>query len=315
MSHKHEDQSTARGRRLERELSRLAFENQLPRVPLRIAGVRVDLLSASAAFRTRVESYFRDFRGEGPAEGELRMEPLSDAEASLWDDPNPEFEIQNRQVVQRDFAARRLAPSPGAAMERAVAWAAPELDDAFHNLLRWFTPPLLLRNNAFLLHGAAVIRDGRGYVFFGHSEAGKSTSIALITQADSAALPLGDDGVIIQMKGDVPWVHAAPLGCGYSREAPPAASAPIAGLYALRQSDHDSLEPLAPATAAAALFASAMSVDFEESNEAKLELALRFASTQPGIQRLHFRKNPAFWSLILDKTARCAPKGATHVKS
>lgn len=283
-----------------------------------MAGVRIDLLSASPAFLSRAGEYFSGFLGSGSPEGELRAEPLTlPGTPGLWEDDDPEFDVRAPRVIQRDFAARRLSPEPGGGSvpaesgmtpERAVAWVSPGLDDAFHNLLRWFVPPLLLKKSAFLLHGAAVVRDGRGYVFFGHSEAGKSTSVALITGSDPGAIPLGDDGVIVQMREQdgrsVPWVHAAPLGCGYSRAAPPALSAPIAGFYSLAQDETDRIEGLPASSGALALFASAMSVDFGEENEAKLALAHRFAAAAPGIRRLHFRKSAEFWNLVTRESER-----------
>ena len=46
---------------------------------------------------------------------------------------------------------------------------------ALDSLLRILLTMVLLPQRGFLLHGATVVRDGRAYIFFGRSGAGKST--------------------------------------------------------------------------------------------------------------------------------------------
>jgi hypothetical protein len=278
---------------LHETLAQLDFDGAGSRLPVTVAGVRVDLLTRNPRLYARMERYFSAFQGlggePGECQAEVSLEPIADE--SLWDDADPEFHLDGTKVVQRDFAAKRLTP------QRAVARVTAELDDSIHNLLRWFLPSTLLGNGCLLMHGAGVVKDGQGYVFFGQSGAGKSTTISLITSSDPHAVPLGDDAVIIQMKGSVPWLHAAPLGSGYTRDAPPAISAPIAGIYSLSQSKEVRLERLSPAEAVAALLASAMSLGFDESLTERFELAEKFA--RAGVDRLSFRKSSEFWGLIL----------------
>lgn len=260
---------------------------------IRIAGIPVLIETPDAALANRVQEYFEEYLDREPGLPLHRVCIETDATAWLWEDEDPEFDVRGDLVIQRDFAARRIGP------DHAVAILAPQLDDAFHNLLRWFLPPILLRNDAFLVHGAAVIRDGEGFAFFGQSEAGKSTTIRLITEADPAAVPLGDDGILIQMRDGVPTVLAAPLGCGYSRLAPPALSAPLQGLFSLCQASEHELAPLSVSEGVSSLLASVMCVRFGEAIDARIDLALRFACSGPGISRMRFRKDPGFWPLLL----------------
>lgn len=266
------------------------------RVQILIAGVVVDFYSRSPELRARLQEHYREHLAPNGSRAVAAVygEPYANS-TGLWEDEDPEFQVFDDRVVQRDFAAQRFSSST---LERAVAWLSPSVDDAFHNLLRWFLPPVLLRNGAFLLHGAGVIKDGKGYVFFGHSEAGKSTSVRLISEADPQALILGDDGIIIQMREDGPYVHAAPLGCGYSREAPPRECAPLAGLFVLNQAAEDRIEALSSSEAMTQLLASVMSVRFDDEAAARMELSYRFVSSKTGVRRLHFRKNSGFWPLV-----------------
>jgi hypothetical protein len=279
-------------------LSQTEFPAAAPRLAIEIAGVRLDLLIADARLMARASAYFEAYRGEGPAVAELSLAPAFAEE--LWEDVDPEFRIEGPWVIQRDFAARRLtARASEACAERAVARLAPGIDDAFHNLLRWFLPPLLLRRGAFLLHGAGVVRDGRGYVFFGQSGAGKSTSVSLIVGSDPAAQVLGDDAVIVAVDAEgARWLHSAPLGSGYTREAPPALRAPLARLCALKQDERVASETLAISEAMAALLASAMSVGHGDALEERLDLAERFAREGSRVERLSFTKDPEFWNTI-----------------
>ena len=274
------------------------------RINLSIAGVRVDWITSSRPLQQSIREYFREYiSDEGEPVAELCAEPFSESGfPSLWEDADPEFDIREDSVVQRDFVARWVAS------RRAVALVAPGEDDAIHNLLRWFLPRALLSKSAFLLHGAAVIRDGRGYVFFGQSGAGKSTTVSMIGASDPESRVIGDDGVIVQMKrtGDgreVPWVFAAPLGCGYSREAPPAISAPISGLFALAQDRMDAVESMSRTQGTAALLASAMTVRMDESIDDRFDLARRFAESNCSIRRLRLKKSPEFWQgLIMQRS-------------
>jgi|GEM_PF-4565364 len=259
---------------------------------IELCDVRLRIITQSARIASRVRDYFRAYL--------IAPDQCTEVEARLFDGPvdfnwereDPEFEILDDGAIQRDFVAR------WATHNRAGAVLAGDNDDGLHNFLRWILPPLLLKRDALLLHGAAVIRDGVGHVFFGPSGAGKSTTVSLITEHDRTSLPIGDDAVIVRLAADGAWVHAAPLGSGYTRDAPPKMSAPIRGFYRLRQSDENAITAIPKSQAAGELIASAMAAKFDEDASERLELCLAFAGARPGIHELHFTKNPGFWDLL-----------------
>ena len=283
---------------LSKKISETRFSSSCPRIGIRIAGIRLGVRTDQRRLEERIRNYFLEYLDEGPSCGELYVTQLAQAEESpgLWEDDDAEFDIRGDVALQRDFVARRVDND-------AVALVAPGLDDAFHNLLRWYFPRPLLQAGGFLMHAAGVIRDGRGYLFFGQSGAGKSTAASLIRHSDPSARVIGDDGVIIQIAPGtgVPWIHAAPLGCGYSADAPSPLSAPLAGMFALQQARRDSLEEMSRAEGAAALLASAMSHSFDEDVEARFDLAAKFTFSRCGIRRLCFRLGPDFWKMILNE--------------
>ena len=267
------------------------------RYPVEIAGVRIDFISTSASLLTQIVNLYSAYEGKGYPVAEIYLEEMNHPQ--LWEDANSEFDIQGPYVVQRDFAAKRILDC----VERAVAVLPTDLDDSIHNLLRWFIPPLLLKRGAFLMHAAGLVRDGLGYVFFGQSGAGKSTSVALATRADEEVGVLGDDAVIIQMShaNAEPRLLTAPFGSGILKISPLSIDVPLRGLYSLQQSEKNLIGRIGFAEGVASLLASAMSVRFQDAVDDRIALATRFAFSKIGIQRLYFRKEPDFWNLIINK--------------
>ncbi len=91
------------------------------------------------------------------------------------------------------------------------------------NFLRVAFARLALAHDGLLLHAGGLIRNGCGYVFFGHSGAGKSTVAALAPQGSTL---LSDDLVLLRLhkepSGPAPeqvWLHSVPF-CGEALPAP-----------------------------------------------------------------------------------------------
>lgn len=257
-------------------------------------------MTESPALAAEIRHYFRRYLSDLPASAVLYVEPNSgEAFADLWEDADPEFDCRGDQVVQRDFAARRFPAVRGINLLSIVACLNPEeLSDSILNLLRWSLPDLLLGSSAFLVHAASVERSGLGYLFFGQSGAGKSTTVRLISEADPLAVILGDDAAIIQKSEGGYWLHAAPLGSAWTKEAPPPAKVPLAGLFSLSQAPTHQVERMSLAEGVRSLLASTMMAGFDTLIEARFDLATHFASAPSGISRLHFSKESGFWPLI-----------------
>lgn len=263
-----------------------------------IAGVRLDLVTASPLLRDTLSTYFAQYRGEGAPRSTIFLEPLSPAlSPKLWEDEDPEFECRRDMVVQRDFAAVRFH---GANRSSTIVAGVhgEEPDDAIHNLLRWIMPELLLEASSLLMHAASVVHNGRGYLFFGQSGAGKSTTIALLSQGNEQIQILGDDASIMQMIEERAWLHSAPLGSGYSRLAPALTRVPLGGIYSLQQSKETQISPMNDAESLRALLASAMSGNFEQDSELRFDVAQNFIRSSCGIRKLYFQKSSKFWPLV-----------------
>ncbi len=268
-------------------------------IGIELAGLTLAFVTSSSALATEIKRYFRQYLSDLPAQAVLFVEPKEGGAADLWEDADPEFDCRGDRVVQRDFAARRFPAIPGERLLSVVGGVNPEeLSDSILNLLRWTLPDLLLETSAFLVHAASVQRAGRGYLFFGQSGAGKSTTVRLISEADPLAVILGDDAAIIQKTESGYWLHAAPLGSAWTKEAPVPAKVPLAGLYSLSQSAAHEVESLSVAEGVRSLLASTMMAGFDSFIETRFDLAIHFASAPAGISRLHFRMDSGFWPLI-----------------
>jgi len=95
---------------------------------------------------------------------------------------------------------------------------------------------------------------GRGWLFAGHSGAGKTTMARLLEQAGVMSL-LSDDRIILRTTGKGPWLYGTPWH-GEAVVASPTGG-PLAGVYFLQHGPRNALRTLAPGAAAAALFARA----------------------------------------------------------
>ncbi len=108
--------------------------------------------------------------------------------------------------------------------------------------------PALADREACYFHSSAVVLDGSGLLFVGHSEAGKSTILELLKDT---AQPLCDDRNIVRRWPDGHRVHGSWSHGQVPLVSP--ASAPLRAVLVLSQAPHNRLTPLAPAASLATL--------------------------------------------------------------
>ncbi len=138
------------------------------------------------------------------------------------------------------------------------------------------------QNDALLLHASGIAIDGRGYVFFGPSGAGKTTVAKL---AAGHGQLLTDENVVLRLKSDGVEVCSTPF---WGHSTPPELirrinrCVPIAGLFSLTQAPDFSLTPLTPGQAVAA------SADHGEGRHRACRERSRLASGR----RRHRRSDP-----------------------
>jgi hypothetical protein len=155
--------------------------------------------------------------------------------------------------------------------------------------------PALLRRDVAVVHGAGLILDGRGFVFFGPSGIGKTTTSRLGLARGGALL--NDDRVALRPDGPGWRVCGTPWHGEEPRVSPD--SAPLRGVVRLRQGQENHLRRLDPLEGLSELLACALIPFFQrEAIEHAVDLLGRLQDSVP-FWELTFRPEPAALDLLL----------------
>lgn len=146
-----------------------------------------------------------------------------------------------------------------------------------------------------LFHAAGIIREGKAYVFFGHSGAGKTT----LSRLSSHYQVLNDDLVLLQPQEDRSWhVYSTPFFNPTQIDPQGNDHAPLVGLYSLVQAKQVFLEPASPGLALAEIIANVPVLSTDTRQTGTLFTRGQTLLTQVPIFRLHFRKDATFWDIL-----------------
>lgn len=153
---------------------------------------------------------------------------------------------------------------------------------------------LAVQNEGLLLHCAAVVRNGKGFVFPGVSGSGKSTVAGICR--DAGCLVLSDEMAMIRQVGTKWLVFGTPFHGDLGTAANDHAQ--IAGLFFLKKSKLDRLDALDGHSALMQLTRSV--VFFGETTELLPGAFETFCSAAASIPcyRMRFRRDNAFLSMI-----------------
>lgn len=111
----------------------------------------------------------------------------------------------------------------------------------------------LAHRGGVVLHACGIVDEsGLGYLFVGHSGAGKTTT-ALLWEGRPGVRVLSDDRIIVRRDRDEILMHGTPWH-GTGRLSMPA-SAPIAAIFFLEHGEANKLSPVPPSVAVADLVA------------------------------------------------------------
>jgi hypothetical protein len=164
------------------------------------------------------------------------------------------------------------------------------------NFLRVLYAWLVLEQPGLLLHAAGVISNGKGYVFFGHSGSGKTTTARFSLGLGKTVL--SDDLVIIKKRGDRFWLYGVPFRGDFPEAPRVNADAELAGIFALVQDTEHRIEPMAMPEAVGRLVSCAPFVMAQPASSARVMEASTALATSVPVRALHFRRDPGFWDLI-----------------
>jgi hypothetical protein len=192
-----------------------------------------------------------------------------------------------------EFAGRLDAAARRADL-RLVDAEGVRFDRGLENYLRVLTASFILEDGGFLLHGAGVVRDGRAYIFFGPSGAGKTT----VTELSPDDQVLSDDLTLVVSTPRGYEAAGIPFGLAHHRVPETTASFPIDSFNMLVQAPQVRRETLPPSQALAEI-AGCLPFVMNESGQASAALAsVAGALLEVPANRLEFRKDASFWRAV-----------------
>jgi hypothetical protein len=152
----------------------------------------------------------------------------------------------------------------------------------------------LFEAGGLLFHAAGLVRQARGYLFFGQSGSGKTT----VARLSRNAIVLNDDLVALRPHAGQWHMHATPFSnpTQHAPTGPRAAS--VSGAYRLIQDRAVYVEDLPPASAVAEIIASSPIVCAEPARTSDLIARAHHLIARVPVRRLHFLPDDSFWEVV-----------------
>ncbi len=273
---------------------------------LKIADLAVGLRTHDLAMAGRLQHLYHDFLA--PQATPLLLIDLQLKPEARYVRPTQRGELW---VIQTTFTPEKLhyasyAEQGEVDLQGGTGYLELDPQAGVENFLRVVYAWLCLQHQALLLHAAGVVRQGQGYVFFGPSGAGKTTTSRL---AAATGEVLSDDLVIIRAHQDRYQLYGVPFKGALETVLRPNRVAPLQGLFRLQQSTHHQLRPLPHPVAVVELAASAPFIARESVLGAQLlELCYHLVRQVP-VYQLHFRRDDGFWRVIDEALTPSIPIG------
>ncbi|MEW5947462.1 MAG: hypothetical protein AB1742_14825 [bacterium] len=199
-----------------------------------IAGINIAIRCEDRSFFQLIDHRYRSFRTDGKTSFKLHTHP----------EPGMP-EIHAPLVVKGEGVDSYILKG---AIEGVISVKAkvgqvflPPDPVAFDGLLRLIAGTLLLKGGGMLLHASGVVRRSLAWVFFGPSEAGKTT----ITELCRGDPVLSDEVVAVRKNdGGTYYAHSTPFR-GKWKPGKPVPPAPLGALLSPRKSRRTDFERIA----------------------------------------------------------------------
>ena len=261
---------------------------------LAIAGWRIAIECSSAWVEKRVRDTYGPFLVPDGDAANITLRVTVDPSAVRVD-------WNERPVTSEGILSRFDMPGICGTINH-VSWQASfalKNEDSFwalEYLVKRLCAYLALHDGGLLFHCAGLVVEGKAYLFTGQSGAGKSTVVTL----SSRAVALNDELVILRPIGGSWWAYGTPFwNTEAIRRDGQTADGLVAGIYVLVQDQDVFLEPLNAAIASSELAANCPVVNADALTIPRLLSRCRSLAETVNVQRLHFRKDPDFWHLLV----------------
>jgi len=145
-----------------------------------------------------------------------------------------------------------------------------------------------------LMHTAGIVRDGRTHLLFGHSGSGKTTAC----RVSAKQYTILNDDLVLLMPHNQDWLAFGTPFWNPTQIKPSNLSAPIAGMYLLRQAPKVSIRDLPAGQATAALLSNVPVIPQDPIRSLKLLDTLKKIQSQIPVFELSFLPDNSFWNVI-----------------
>ena len=270
---------------------------------LSMAGLAITLEGLEEDLASRMETRYASYLADPPGpEDALRVEVLA-APVDYFVEPGFASRIEQYRVLTALEGSLFRAVSYRFAswidLDRKigqVALGSGPLDPApraMENFIRSSVAWLALTGNGLFLHGASIVRDGRCYLFYGPTRAGKSTLAAMSNQGRV----ISDDLTLLLRRPDGLVAAGSPFRGTYTEGEPVVGTFPVAAFYRLRKDSRTEVRPDNGGCFADILGNLPYVVDQMQHRPEIIDTVRARVAGLP-FRYLHFQKDVDFWPAI-----------------
>ncbi|HDP98370.1 MAG TPA: hypothetical protein ENN22_04185 [bacterium] len=272
------------------------YRKDIQSITITIAEISISLLTESSSIADFIKTRYQQFHASSEEPQYQIQIHLSAGLSFSSDNPNELFFNRQKFSKEKNFIYSNGYTGYLDKQQRLgkVVVSDDNAETWVEHYLRFAYSWMALQNRALLFHGAAIIRDDAGYVFFGPSNAGKTT----ITEFSSDYLILGDDMVVVREKPLGCEVYASPFNINLGKLKIANSNKRIQGFYRLHQDKKNFLQPMSEAKSLAELMSS---VPLSSANFSGNLIAFercRMIAKQIPCYNLHFTRDDSFWRII-----------------
>jgi hypothetical protein len=170
---------------------------------------------------------------------------------------------------------------------------------AFENLFRIVASYRLFEQGGLVLHSAALVDDGRGFLFCGRSGAGKTTLCGLARELEIEVLSDELNAVVPTESGYA--LCAMPFAGDFGGLPIPGAPYPLRGLMGLEHTPEPRLRGCSKAEAVSRIVASCPYINADPQLTDALVRRARDLNSQVPLRILSFAKTTSFWRVLNDE--------------
>ncbi|MCZ6697260.1 MAG: hypothetical protein O7A63_12055 [Acidobacteria bacterium] len=285
------------------EFARLGSRAGSRSLCIAMAGIAITLDGLEEDLATQMETRYASYLADPPGPpGALRVEVLA-APVDYFVEPGFASRMEEYRVLTALdgplFRAVSYRFASWIDLDRKigqVALGSGTLDPApraMENFIRSCVAWLALTENGLFLHGASIVRDGRCFLFYGPTRAGKSTLAAMSTRGRV----ISDDLTLLLRRPDGLVAAGSPFRGTYTAGEPVVGTFPVAAFYRLRKDSRTEVRPDNGGCFADLLGNLPYVVDQMQQRPEIID-AVRARVAGLSFRYLHFQKDVDFWPAI-----------------